>query len=117
MAERASNKLSARYFGPSKVLKCVGQVAYQLELPTTAQIHDVFHVSLLKSYNGEGAVQSMALPQHIVSIHPVLEPQRVLQERMVLKQDQEVKQMLIQCMTQLKLKQRGKILIQCTWNF
>ena len=36
IATRVSNKLSARYFGPFKVIKRIGSVAYQLELPLTA---------------------------------------------------------------------------------
>jgi hypothetical protein len=42
-------KLSPRFIGPFLILKRVGEVAYQLELPDhLADVHDVFHVSQLK---------------------------------------------------------------------
>jgi len=42
-------KLAPRYVGPFKILRRRGEVAYQLELPTSMSgIHDVFHVSQLK---------------------------------------------------------------------
>jgi hypothetical protein len=46
---KVKGKLSSRFIGPFKILKWVGEVAYQLELPNhLADVHDVFHVSQLK---------------------------------------------------------------------
>ena len=47
-------KLSPRYVGPYKIMKRVGKVAYELELPTElAAVHPVFHISLLKKCVGD----------------------------------------------------------------
>jgi hypothetical protein len=43
----AARKLLPRFVGPFKVVRRVGQVAYELELPSTWRVHPVFHVSLL----------------------------------------------------------------------
>lgn len=52
LAERHYHKLFSNYFGLFKILHHVGNVAYQLELPSDSKIHDVFHVSLLKPQKG-----------------------------------------------------------------
>lgn len=50
VASRSNHKLSFRYYGPFKVIQKVGAVAYKLDLPASAQIHPVVHVSLLKCH-------------------------------------------------------------------
>jgi hypothetical protein len=45
-------KLAPKFYGPYTILKCVGQVAYQLSLPSHSKLHLVFHVSCLKNIIG-----------------------------------------------------------------
>ena len=43
-------KLEPRYCGPFEILAKLGLVAYQLALPPSIRVHNVFHVSILKRY-------------------------------------------------------------------
>jgi hypothetical protein len=55
------SKLSPRYFGPYKVVERIGDVAYRLQQPVKACIHDVFHVTL-KKFDGVPPATTVPLP-------------------------------------------------------
>jgi hypothetical protein len=57
-----AEKLKPRFYGPYRILKRVGEVAYELELPEGSKIHNVFHVSYLKKALGQHVVASPELP-------------------------------------------------------
>jgi hypothetical protein len=45
---KVRGKLAPRFIGPLKILEQNGDVAYQLELPHSSVVEEVFHVSQLK---------------------------------------------------------------------
>ena len=55
-------KLMSRWIGPFSVVKAVGPVAYELDLPKNMRIHSVFHVQLLKRYKSSDRHQPPPLP-------------------------------------------------------
>ncbi|KAL6340300.1 hypothetical protein AAG906_040737 [Vitis piasezkii] len=83
VAFRASMKLAPRFFGPYKVIEKVGPMAYKLALPPGSQIHDVFHVSLLRKHLGPVSPTSTQLPltSDISTIFP--QPEVVLDRRVI----------------------------------
>jgi hypothetical protein len=77
LAPGGRGKLSPKYVGPYKVLERVGKVAYRLQLPKGARIHDVFHVGVLKPMRGPPPSMVLALPP-LRHGRPLLQPDRVL---------------------------------------
>jgi hypothetical protein len=66
------HKLSKRFYGPYIILARVGVVAYRLELPPHSKIHNVFHVSLLKLYEGPLPPQVDQLPPLSFDNNPIV---------------------------------------------
>ena len=57
-------KLSLRFVGPFEVIDRVGPVAYRISLPPNMDnIHNVFHVSMLRKYLHD--------PSHVLKMEPV----------------------------------------------
>jgi hypothetical protein len=55
-------KLQPHFFGPYRVSRRIGVVAYDLELPQGSKIHNVFHVLCLKKALGQHVRPIEALP-------------------------------------------------------
>jgi len=53
--QRPSRKLAAKYLGPYRVIRSIGDrhMAYQLQMPKGTRIHNVFHISNLEPFRGE----------------------------------------------------------------
>ncbi|PHT65207.1 hypothetical protein T459_29632 [Capsicum annuum] len=62
IGDHLRHKLTPRFFGPFPVLRRIGEVAYQLQLPSESKLHNVFHVSLLMAFKGMAPTVPPTLP-------------------------------------------------------
>jgi hypothetical protein len=53
-------KLATTFCGPLEILEIIGQVAYMLAFPSSMNVHNGFHVSLLKKYVHD--------PNHVIDL-------------------------------------------------
>lgn len=72
-------KLSPRFFGPYQIWEWVGTLAYRLQLPARAHIHDVYYISLPKQFHGESPEIIVPLPDFLLHGRVLPIPQAVLQ--------------------------------------
>ncbi|KAI3682658.1 hypothetical protein L1987_82782 [Smallanthus sonchifolius] len=93
-------KLNPRYVGPFKIIKRIGPVAYQLDLPEgLSGVHNVFHISNLKKCLAD---ESLAVPLEKLHIDEQL---RFIEETVEI-MDREVKSL-----------KRSKIpIVRVRWN-
>ena len=83
----------AKFYGPFKIKDKVGKVAYQLDLPSSAQIHDIFHVSCLRKAHGSNW-HFICLPM-VSNSFMVVEPLVISEKCMIKRGNQAIAQLLI----------------------
>jgi len=76
-----AEKLKPRFYGPYRVSRRVGEVAYELVLPEGSKIHNVFHVSCLKKALGQHVTASAELPPLDEEGQLILNPEEILDVR------------------------------------
>ena len=74
LALSRNEKLSTHYYGPFKVVKHIGKVAYWLALPPSTSIHLVFHVSQLRKVIGDHVVAPTLPLTLTIDMEILLEP-------------------------------------------
>lgn len=93
VAPRANHKLAYKFFGPYTILERVGEVAYRLDLPNTSKVHPVFHVSLLRKVlkPTQQVLPCLPSPESAVQV-----PEKILQKRVIHRNDKKLVQVLLQ---------------------
>ncbi|XP_016752779.1 uncharacterized protein [Gossypium hirsutum] len=103
-------KLIPRFIGPYRILKRVGPVVYQLELPPELDhIHDVFHVSMLRSYRFD--------PTHIVPVEEIkVRLDLTFEEELVQLLDRDVKVLRRKSIPLVKVLFQNHSTEEATWE-
>ncbi|XP_016755370.1 uncharacterized protein [Gossypium hirsutum] len=102
-------KLSHRFIGSYQILKRVGPVAYQLELPLELdRIHDIFHVWMLRRYR--------SYPTHIVPVEEIeVRPDLTFEEEPIQILDHDVKILRRKSIPLVKVLWRNHSTEKATW--
>ena len=103
-------KLAPRYIGPYEVIERIGLVAYRLALPPElAQIHNVFHVSMLRRYRSN--------PSHVLQSQLVeLDPDLTYEEEPIQILDHGVRQLRSKEIPMVKVQWSKHSPHEATWE-
>ena len=74
-----AEKLQPCFFGPYRINRKIGAMAYELELPPGSRIHNIFHVSCLKRAIGQHVHPIEVLPPMDEEGQLVLVPEEILE--------------------------------------
>ena len=110
MRFRKKGKLSPRFIGPYEVIEKVGPVAYRLALPPKLEnIHNVFHVSMLRRYRSD--------PSHVVFSKTIeLRPDLTYEEESMEILAREVKELRNKKISLVKVLWRNHKTEEATWE-
>jgi hypothetical protein len=99
MVSRPFPKLAFKFFGPYEVLERIGSTAYKLDLPEGSLIHPVFHVSPLKPFTPNYTLVFTELPSSVDLSVQELQPEQVLERRLVRKGNKAIPQVRVKWST------------------
>ena len=88
-------KLAPRFYGHFLILRSVGKVAYELDLPESSRVHRVFHVSKLRPCHGQPPFKVSPLPMAMTSQCVILTPRQILGFRTIKGADGQHSQVLV----------------------
>jgi hypothetical protein len=89
-------KQAPKFYGPYIVIKRVGQVTYQLAMPSQSKLHPIFHVSCLKNVIGTRCQIQTNLPKLAKERSIWLQPEAVLDQRECRLRQRTIKEVLVQ---------------------
>ncbi len=75
--KRPSRKLNWQRYSPYRIIERIGEVAYCLDLPSSLQIYNVFHVSLLLDHQPRGDEESLEPQPLRLAIDPEVQEYEV----------------------------------------
>lgn len=72
-------KLAKKFYGPFRIVVKISSVAYKLTLPQESSIYSMFHIALLKSFQGTPPEQAInPLPPIATKAHPIICPEKII---------------------------------------
>ncbi|XP_069149999.1 uncharacterized protein [Solanum lycopersicum] len=103
-------KLSPQYFGPYRVSKKIGNVAYELDLPQElAVVHLVFHISMLKKFMVD---PSLIVPTENIGIKDSLSYEEIMVQIL----DRQVFKLRTKEVTSVNVFWRNQFVEEATWE-
>ncbi|XP_059281553.1 uncharacterized protein LOC132035295 [Lycium ferocissimum] len=103
-------KLSPRYIGPYQIVRTIGKVAYELDLPADlGAVHPVFHVSMLRKCIGD---PSRVFPVDDIQVTEELS----YEEQPIAILDRQVKRLRNKDMISVKVLWRNNNREEMTWE-
>ena len=97
LKQKGDEKLKPGFYGPYRVTRRIGEVTYELELPTGSRIHNIFHVSCLKKALGQQVTTTEELPPTDDEGHLVLSLEAIIdtRERQLRRRSRTVREYLV----------------------
>lgn len=95
LKEKGKEKLKPRFYGPYRIVRCIGEVIYELELQEGSRIHNVFHVSCLTKAIGQNVTVATDLPPLNEEGKLILESAKIIEVREKALRNRTLKEYLV----------------------